>query len=105
MVKDSRGCENRLMKVYSSVDVTDFANSKVLIYPNPVLDIFIVEIQSDKISSDKYTFKLLDSRARVLREMVFEKFIKIERENLAKGIYIVQISSEKGNFQETIIFE
>jgi len=105
VVKDSKGCENRLTKDYSSVDVSEFANSKVLIYPNPVLDNFIVEIQSDESSSDKYTFKLLDSRARVLRETVFEKFIKIERENLAKGVYIIQISSVKGSHQQKIIFD
>jgi hypothetical protein len=93
------------MKVYSSVDVTEFENSKVLIYPNPVLDNFIVEIQTDESLSDQYDFKLLDTRARVLREMVFEKYIKVERENLADGVYIIQISSAKGSHQQKIIFE
>ena len=64
-----------------------------------------VEIQTDESLSDQYDFKLLDPRARVLREMVFEKYIKVERENLSDGVYIIQISSEKGSHQQKNIFE
>ncbi len=105
VVKDSKDCENRVMKIYERVDVSEFVKSKVLIYPNPVFDNFTVKVQSDEISSDEYTFNLLDSRGRVLREIVFDGIVQVNRENLAKGVYIIQISSERVSHQQKIIFE
>lgn len=105
VVKDSKDCENRVMKIYERVDVSEFVKSKVLIYPNPVFDNFTVKVQSDEISSEEYTFNLLDSRGRVLREIVFDGIVQVNRENLAKGVYIIQISSERVSHQQKIIFE
>tara|TARA_B100001059_G_scaffold75625_1_gene73189 strand:- start:60 stop:470 length:411 start_codon:yes stop_codon:yes gene_type:complete len=68
-------------------------------------DNFTVKVQSDEISSDEYTFSLLDSRGRVLREIVFDGIVQVNRENLAKGVYIIQISSERVSHQQKIIFE
>ena len=55
--------------------------------------------------SDDYNFKLVDYRGRVIRDETFKKQIKINRDNIAKGFYIIMISSQGKNYKEKILFE
>ena len=105
VVKDANDCEFRLMKEFTNVNVFEFASDHVKVYPNPISGSFVIEVLANEDKSKKYLFKLFDSRARILKEDVFKKSILVQRENLANGIYIVQIVSQEAIFQQKIIFE
>ena len=105
VVTDSKNCNNRIMKSYTSVGVDEENELEVLIYPNPVSDNFIVEVQSASKNDNEYTFKLLDYRGRLLKKDTFKNRLNIDRNNLAKGLYVVIISSENNIYQQTLIFE
>lgn len=103
---DSMGCESRLMQVISNigVEVSEFEKSKLLIYPNPASTHFIVELDSDK-DDEVLTLHLIDARGRLVKDVAFTKFIQIDRDDLSNGLYFIQISSEQGSHQESIVFE
>ena len=120
LIDSSHYCENSSLVISPTVsDGTPPYNYEWLGYGNDlelevnqeetytlvVFDNFTVKVQSDEISSDEYTFNLLDSRGRVLRKIVFDGIVQVNRENLAKGVYIIQISSERVSHQQKIIFE
>jgi hypothetical protein len=103
---DNNDCEGRNQSTYSNtVSVSELDGLEVLVYPNPVKDNLIVEVTSQGDVSDDYNFKLVDYRGRVIRDETFKKQIKINRDNIAKGFYIIMISSQGKNYKEKILFE
>ena len=101
---DANDCEGRVMRVYNTVGVKEFEDLEVLIYPNPVTDYFNIEIKSVTTSED-FSFKLLDARGRVVKEDSFKRQIKINRNAIAPGLYVIVISSQDISYQEKIFFE
>ena len=101
---DANDCEGRVMRVYNTVGVKEFEDLEVLIYPNPVTDYFNIEIKSVTTSED-FSFKLLDARGRVVKEDSFKRQIKINRNAIAPGLYVIVISSQDVSYQEKIFFE
>ena len=101
VVTDANDCEKRVIRDYTKVDVDEFSSMDVLIYPNPAREYFTVELMN---SNDKeYTFKLMDSRARVLRESKFTNSLVIERGDLASGIYFIMIKSDEFEYQQKLM--
>jgi len=98
VVTDANGCEKRVMRDYTKVGVDEFSEFEVLIYPNPAKEYFTVELLGNT-TDEEYTFKLLDSRARVLREAKFNNSLTIERRDLASGIYFIMIKSDGFEYQ------
>ena len=104
VVTDANGCEKRVMKEYTSVGISENTELEVLIYPNPAQDHFVITLEGTS-TSEEFTYQLLDSRGRVLREENFKNTIVVKRDNLAAGIYIVLLSSESYNLQKKLIFD
>ena len=101
---DANDCEGRKLNTYSNtVDISEFEDLEVLIYPNPVGDYFNIEIKSETNSED-FTFKLLDARGRVLSQDLFKKSIQIDRKNISPGVYFIHLNSDSNFIQRKIIF-
>ena len=49
--------------------------------------------------------KLLDARGRVVKEDSFKRQIKINRNAIAPGLYVIVISSQDISYQQKIFFE
>ncbi|MDB2368778.1 T9SS type A sorting domain-containing protein, partial [Flavobacteriales bacterium] len=88
-----------------SVGVFEQANFRVSIYPNPVKDNVVIDVMSNDNFNEDYNLKLLDSRGRIIEEHTFKKQLKINRNNIARGIYVFFVSTKNESFQQKIIFE
>ena len=102
---DANDCEGRLMRVYNTVGVSEFEDLEVLIYPNPVKESLIVEVTKQSDLDEDYIIKILDYRGRVVKEDSFKRQIKINRNTIAPGFYVIIISSQDISYQEKIFFE
>ena len=87
---------------YTKVAVEEFSSMDVVIYPNPAREYFTVELLGNS-ADEEYTFKLMDSRARVLRESKFTNSLVIERGDLASGIYFIMIKSDEFEYQQKLM--
>ena len=103
---DANDCEGRAVKSFNnSVGVFEQANFRVSIYPNPVKDNVVIDVMSNDNFNEDYNLKLLDSRGRIIEEHTFKKQLKINRNNIARGIYVFFVSTKNESFQQKIIFE
>jgi hypothetical protein len=103
VVTDANDCEKRVIRDYTKVGVDEFSSMDVLIYPNPARDYFTVELMGNS-TDEEYTFKLMDSRARVLRESKFTNSLVIERGDLASGIYFIFVENGRKSIRQKILF-
>jgi hypothetical protein len=92
VVTDANGCETRADYDYSMNSVDELDGVSFNIYPNPLTDFLLIEIIGSE-SSEIYELKLLDYRGRVVKSLSFQTQVKINRDNLAAGIYMLQISN------------
>ncbi len=100
---DANGCEGRKLNTYSNtVDVSEFEDLEVLIYPNPIGNYFNIEIKS-KTNSEDFTFKLIDARGRVLSQDLFKESIQIGTKNISPGVYFIHLNSDSNLIQRKII--
>jgi hypothetical protein len=76
----------------------------LLIYPNPTRTHFIVEVNSEN-QNQEFVLNLIDSRGRIVKEKVFKESIKIDRGDLADGLYFLQISSEVEIRNQSIVLD
>ncbi len=103
---DANGCEGRKLNNYSNtVDVSEFEDLEVLIYPNPVKENLIVEVIKQSNMDEDYSIKILDYRGRVVNEESFKRQIKINKNSIVPGFYVVVISTQDTSYQENIFFE
>jgi hypothetical protein len=102
VVTDANDCEKRVTRDYTKVAVEEFSSMDVVIYPNPAREYFTVELLGNS-ADEEYTFKLMDSRARVLRESKFTNSLVIERGDLASGIYFIMIKSDEFEYQQKLM--
>ena len=103
VVTDANDCEKRVTRDYTKVAVEEFSSMDVVIYPNPAREYFTVELLGNS-ADEEYTFKLMDSRARVLRESKFTNSLVIERGDLASGIYFIFIENGTKSVRQKILF-
>ena len=103
---DANDCEGRKLNTYSNtVDVSEFEDLEVLIYPNPVKESLIVEVTKQSNLDEDYIIKILDYRGRVVKEESFKRQIKINRNAIAPGLYVIVISSQDISYHEKIFFD
>ncbi|MBL6657833.1 MAG: T9SS type A sorting domain-containing protein, partial [Flavobacteriales bacterium] len=88
---------------FTKVGLDEFSSMDVLIYPNPARDYFTVDLLGNS-NDNEYTFKLKDSRARVLRESTITNSIVIERGDLASGIYFISVENGTKIIRQKILF-
>ncbi|MEZ4771675.1 MAG: M12 family metallo-peptidase [Bacteroidia bacterium] len=76
----------------------------VSIFPNPADEIIEVQLEGD--FGKQFNFSLLNMNGQIItREVVKTSSAKIDVSNLASGIYIVRIVSEKGVFVQKLVVE
>ncbi|RXR21195.1 T9SS type A sorting domain-containing protein [Flavobacterium amnicola] len=86
--------------ISSSLSVEDFNKSNLLLYPNPVLDYISIQ-NPDNISITNYS--VLDINGRILHTNTLSNDSLINLSSLTKGIYIIQLETEKGVLTKKII--
>lgn len=88
---------------YLTVDslILENRNINSTIYPNPASEYFTVS------THQKSTLKLFDIKGLLILDLEYNSFSnqKINISNLDKGIYIVQLSSEKGRETRKLILQ
>jgi hypothetical protein len=93
VVTDANGCENRFVDTYNTSSVDNLDNISFNIYPNPMSDYIVVEVEGSQ-NSRVYDLKLIDYRGRTVRDLTFKNQVKINRDDLATGIYMLHITNE-----------
>ena len=76
-----------------------------MVYPNPVKESLIVEVTKQSNLNEDYIIKILDYRGRVIKEDSFKRQIKINRNSIVSGFYLIVISSQNLSYQQKIFFE
>ena len=83
-----------------------FGELKMTIAPNPTSDHAIISIQNWNV--EFYTLELLDQYGRKISEQKLSSSqLKIERNNLAAGVYLLNVKSLNGHsvITEKLLFE
>lgn len=89
--------------VSTALSVNEFEKSGLQMYPNPVLD-FITLQNPENIKINNYS--VLDMNGRVLLSKPYSVSNEvIDLSSLSKGIYFIQLDSEKGTLSKKIIKE
>lgn len=85
------GCESEFLKVTVSisVNITENIQSSFSIYPNPVKDILFVS------GNQSFDYEIFTITGRSVRKGTLQED-SIDVENLESGIYLIQISGDKG---------
>jgi hypothetical protein len=77
------------------------ASTSMKVYPNPTQDFITIE----KNTNDEIlALTLLDYSGKIIKRFD-SNYTTLQLTDLSKGIYLLQISSTKGNFCEKILFE
>jgi hypothetical protein len=58
-----------------------------------------------KIKTFNFFFKLIDYKVRIVKEKVYEEYFIKERDDLAGGLYFLQISSETESYKQSIVID
>lgn len=91
---------DNLMVDGKPIGISEYNTSKASIYPNPATNQFFVDMGE----ATNFTVKVTNSIGQTVKVLDFSKTAKAEinTSDLAKGIYIVTISSDKGTSSERI---
>lgn len=95
----SDATNHRIRKITNSLSTADYNQNQVLIYPNPVSSIINIDL------GDSIAFKviLFDMNGRVMQTENIVNSSGIEISNLANGMYLMQITTEKGVVSKKIV--
>jgi hypothetical protein len=58
-----------------------------------------------KIKTFNLFFKLIDYKVRIVKEKVYEEYFIKERDDLADGLYFLQISSGTESYKQSIVID
>ena len=83
----------------SKSSLTNTIDENVVIYPNPTSEIINIELKNN----DEASYQLFNSIGKLVKSGVVEKQIDVQ--NLAKGIYFLEINSEQNNITKKVIKE
>ena len=98
---------------YNVTGVAEYAYFYVNIYPNPVNDVLIIEMQDTRCkmqgasrkmqgasrkSQGNLRFEILDLRGRIVMEGLLNDNMRIGVRGLRNGVYVVRISNERETF-------
>ena len=102
---DDNGCQGVMTLDYNaaSVGLDEEIENSFNIFPNPMKNFLTIEALS---SSSEVEFTLVDSRGRVLMSKMFTNSLVVNRENLASGLYTINLKSNfKNQKTKLIIYE
>ena len=95
----SDATNHRIRKITNSLSTADYNQNQVLIYPNPVSSIINIDL-GDSIASKVILF---DMNGRVMQTENIVNSSGIEISNLANGMYLMQITTDKGVVSKKIV--
>ena len=95
----SDATNHRIRKITNSLSTADYNQNQVLIYPNPVSSIINIDL-GDSIASKVILF---DMNGRVMQTENIVNSSGIEISNLANGMYLMQITTDKGVVYKKIV--
>ena len=95
----SDATNHRIRKITNSLSTADYHQNQVLIYPNPVSSIINIDL-GDSIASKVILF---DMNGRVMQTENIVNSSGIEISNLANGMYLMQITTDKGVVSKKIV--
>lgn len=95
----SDATNHRIRKITNSLSTADYNQNQVLIYPNPVSSIINIDL-GDSIASEVILF---DMNGRVMQTENIVNSSGIEISNLANGMYLMQITTDKGVVSKKIV--
>lgn len=95
----SDATNHRIRKITNSLSTADYNQNQVLIYPNPVSSIINIDL-GDSIASKVILF---DMNGRVMQTENIVNSSGIEISNLANGMYLMQITTDKGVVSKKIM--
>ena len=91
---------NYLCETFSTTtSIKDFPFSqKIKLFPNPVNELLSVELP-DEFVNEKVAFEIFNTQGQLVQQCFFnnKKTEQINIQNLAEGIYFLQIKKENGN--------
>ena len=101
---DDRGANEEMISSQTDIITStslgneDFEIAYFIIYPNPAKDILNIT------APEKADYKLLSIRGNIIKKGTFTKgknYINIS--SLARGVYLLNIKTDKGNFTEKVV--
>ncbi len=107
-VMDENGCKNR-DTINVTIDPVEnlndaYSEAQILLYPVPFREkIFISLPETEKI----YTIKIIDITGTVIRIMnpILKTPVELHRGNLIPGVYLLELTTDKGIWMRKVIVE
>lgn len=90
---------HRIRKITNSLSTADYQQNQALIYPNPVSSIINIDL-GDSIATKVILF---DMNGKVMKTENSINITSLEISNLANGIYLLQITTDKGILSKKIV--
>lgn len=82
----------------ASIDENDLG-AKFTMSPNPVVDQLTITVDNEM---NNYSFQVVDLNGRVLQTAAFNQETTVDLSELAKGTYIVRLTSDKGSASQHV---
>ena len=102
ILNDGNGLSSGHVRVYNLstvLNTTDFLVSKFRVYPNPVTDSFTIQLQ------ENIQFKKVSIYNSLGKFIKSSKKLKTDTSTFAKGIYIIEIETNKGKASKKLVIE
>ncbi len=90
-----------LHETTSFANIFDQTNENIKIYPNPCESELTIQILNPNV----YNIKLIDLQGRIVNFTKTNSTLKLKTEEYKKGLYLVEISTEKTFYVEKIIIQ
>jgi hypothetical protein len=84
------------------IDENDFAAQNISVYPNPASASFIVSINEGRSTITSIEIIDLSGRAVLIKEKIKSNQVRIERDEISNGIYMLKIKTSEGVFSKQI---
>ena len=104
--ESSNGCYSDTICITIETNTTSINDNNygIQIYPNPMTNYSFVKIEN---TSYFYYLTLLDTRGRILRHYTIENktSLKIDKNELSKGLYYLRFSGDTENIYRSIVIK
>jgi predicted peptidase len=90
-----------LLTIPQASAVTELTENTIKVFPIPSTYQLNIEANSTNLAA----YKMYDINGNLILENTFTKNTKVDLNNMAKGIYLLDISTKKGRITKKIIVE
>ena len=100
-VTNTEGCSINASQFVQNVSLQEQIEEQISIYPNPATNVLIIKSENNILS----TIKLFSIEGKLLRNYNVNKSqLTIEKNELSKGLYLIELEINKQTIKKTIIF-